>query len=189
MKPRVIRMLSVFAIVVFVFTTMILVVSAQDGKYPSPPRLLGGRVDDSPTGAHSNTVWEIDQPEIYLIRLQGAPLAAYRGGLPGLEATNPGVRGERKLDANSPASIAYRDYLLARQAEFIAKAENLLSRKLQIKHHYYAANNGLAVYLSAEEASRVRSLPEVIFIQPNFERQLETDVTPQWIGRHQASDW
>ena len=47
-----------------------------------------------------------------IIRLNDLPLASYRGGIPGLQATNPYARGERKLDARSADSIAYRDYLL-----------------------------------------------------------------------------
>jgi uncharacterized repeat protein (TIGR01451 family) len=119
---------------------------------------------------------------VYLVRLQDPPLAAYRGEVSGLAATNPRELGQRKLDATSPASLAYRDYLLARQDAFLARLEAELGRKLEVRYRYYAANNGLALYLTAEEAARTRQMPEVIFIQPNFKRQLDTDVSNAWIG-------
>ncbi len=40
--------------------------------------------------------------------------------------------------------------------------ENQLSRVVEVKYQYYAANNGLAVYLTAEEAAKIRTLPEVV---------------------------
>ncbi len=124
----------------------------------------------------------LGQQEVYLIRLREAPLAAYRGEIPGLEATNPGARGENKLDARSAASQAYREYLLAKQAEYIQKLEAKLGRTVAVKFQYYAATNGLALYLTPEEVDQVRQLPETSFIQPNYMRYLDTDVSPQWIG-------
>lgn len=51
-----------------------------------------------------------------------------------------------------------------------------------VTHQYYAANNGLAVYLIPEEVAQIESLSEVQFIQPNFRRYIMTDVSPAWIG-------
>lgn len=124
----------------------------------------------------------LDQTGIFLIRLRDMPLASYRGEIPGLGATNPRALGERRLNLYSPDSQAYQDYLLAKQAEFIQKLEAKLGRQVEVKFQYYAATNGLAVYLTADEAEQARQIPEAAFVQPNFIRQLETDVSPQWIG-------
>ena len=184
MKTIVKRTIGIIFGLAFVFATMIILVKAQGGELGFKSKtvyLMDGKVDDSIPVAAKRTR-EIDQPQIYLIRLQEPPLASYRGEIPGLEATNPGARGERKLNPNSPASIAYKDYLLSKQDEFIKRAEEMLDRSLDVKYHYYAANNGLAIYLTPSEAAKVKTLPEVKFMQPNFERKLMTDVSPQWIG-------
>ena len=163
---------------------MVILVSAQGAEIVSSAslvHLMGGRVDDS-VRVVPKQPREIDQPAIYLIRLQGDPLAVYSGDIPGLEATSRSARGGVKLDASSPASTAYRDYLLGLQDEFIDLVEDLLERQIEVKYQYYAANNGLAVYLTPAEAAQVRTLPDVKFMQPDFERQLTTDVGPDWIG-------
>ncbi len=72
--------------------------------------------------------------------------------------------------------------LQARQDAFLARLENQLGRAVEVRFRYYAANNGLALLLTPEEAEQARAFPEVIFIQPNFERQLDTDVSNAWIG-------
>ena len=45
---------------------------------------------------------------VYIVQLVDAPLALYSGGIPGLAATNPTAVGDKKLDANSTTSLAYR---------------------------------------------------------------------------------
>jgi len=51
----------------------------------------------------------------YIVQLSDPPLASYRGGVPGLAATNPAALGAVKLDPASPASRAYLNYLDQRQ--------------------------------------------------------------------------
>lgn len=148
----------------------------------NPVQPVPGEVEASVNFIESRQGIDPNASDIYLVRLVDPPLAAYRGGIAGLEATNPRVRGENKLNPLSPASLAYRDYLLAQQAAFIEKLEGLAGRKIEVKFQYYAANNGLALYLSGEEAALAASLPEVVFVQPNFRRELQTDVSPAWIG-------
>jgi subtilisin-like proprotein convertase family protein len=137
---------------------------------------------DGPAPAAASESIEATGPAIYLIRLSDPPLTTYRGGIAGLEATNPKVRGERKLDVNSPASQAYLEYLAAQQAQFIAGMEQVLGRSVEVKYHYTIANNGLAVWLSPDEAETVAQMPGVDFIQRNFERELHTDASVAYMG-------
>ena len=148
----------------------------------NPGQSLNQWVSEQPGLLETRQGVELGEAQIFLIRLRDKPLASYRGEILGLEATNPSVRGERKLDAKNQASLAYRDYLLAKQDEFIAQMETVLGRQVLVKFQYYAATNGLAVYLTAEEAELVKTLPQLEYIQPNFQRQLDTDTTPAWIG-------
>jgi hypothetical protein len=60
------------------------------------------------------------EPALYIVQLEGAPLASYRGGVRGLQATSPAVTGESKLDVQSAASQAYLNYLAEQQDQFLA---------------------------------------------------------------------
>ncbi len=122
------------------------------------------------------------EPALYIIQLADAPLASYRGGVAGLEATNPSARGERRLDANSPASVAYLNYLEGEQAQAIASVEAALGRSVEVPFQYRAAYNGFAARLTPEEAAIVAGLPGIVQVQREFVRYPTTDVGPTWIG-------
>lgn len=176
------RITGLLAIMVILCLGMAVLVRAETGESPIPDvNPVGSKVEDG-FDISTKPLREIDQPGVYIIRLNDLPLASYRGGIPGLEATNPYARSERKLDANSPESTAYRDYLLEKQAEFIARMDNRLNRAVEVKDQYYAATNGMAVVLSPEEARQIKEFPEVAYIQPEFMRYLTTDVSPDWLG-------
>ena len=119
---------------------------------------------------------------IFLIRLEDAPLASYRGGLAGLDATSTVVTGDRKLDVNAPESIAYVEYLEAEQATFVSRMEKTIGHSVDVRFTYTNSNNGMAVWLTPDEAARIAKLPGVAFVQPDFERELQTDTGPGWIG-------
>ena len=89
-------------------------VNGQDANYS---RVLNGR---SPSAAWTPTLLQAEEitlkdcskgTGVYIVQLVDAPLALYTGGVPGLAATNPAAAGNKKLDANTPASLAYRAYL------------------------------------------------------------------------------
>ncbi|HSD85332.1 MAG TPA: S8 family serine peptidase, partial [Anaerolineae bacterium] len=121
-------------------------------------------------------------PAIYMIRLADSPLAAYSGGIPGLQATSPQTTGERKLNVNSPAARAYTDYLAGKRVQAIASVEKALNRSVKVVYQYYTANNGFAASLTPAEAAIVANLPGVIFVQRDYKQELQTDAGPAWIG-------
>jgi hypothetical protein len=160
---------------------MILVLAVPVGALPDPGRAPGPAADDGAPAAPAPDSTPTD-PAVYIIRLEGAPLSSYTGGIPGLEATNPAVRGESKLDAKSPASVAYLDYLAERQAQFIATMRQSLGHPVEVVYQYSAAFNGLAVRLTGAEAHAVNSLPGVLNVQRETIEQPDTDAGPTWIG-------
>jgi uncharacterized repeat protein (TIGR01451 family) len=119
---------------------------------------------------------------IFLIRLDDEPLATYRGGIVGLTATSTDVTGDRKLDVTDPDSVAYVDYLKASQATFVARMEKAIGHDADVRYTYTNSNNGMAVWLTPDEAGQMMKLPGVAFVQPDFERELQTDTGPGWIG-------
>ena len=122
------------------------------------------------------------EPAIYIIQLEAAPVASYRGGVEGLEATNPSVQGQVQLDTQSPESVAYADYLEERQAEFLISAEQVIKHPLKVDYQYKYAFNGLAAELTPKEAEEIAKLPSVVRVERDVMLQPTTDVGPEWIG-------
>ncbi len=118
----------------------------------------------------------------YIIQLDNASLAAYRGGIEGLAATSPRVTGAAKLDVNSPESQAYLAYLAKKRSDFLQQASEKVGRELTPDRVFDVVYGGLTLQLSPEEAAQVASLPMVRRVQKNFMRQPLTDSGPKWIG-------
>ena len=120
--------------------------------------------------------------ERYIVQLSAAPLASYRGGILGLAPTNPAVLGTVKLDSASAASRAYLDYLAQQQNSFLVNAQLTVGRPLLAIANYRYAFNGVALVLTAAEATRVSRMSGVKLVQSERTYQLQTDVGPAWIG-------
>jgi subtilisin family serine protease len=118
----------------------------------------------------------------YIIQLTDSPLASYRGGVPGLAATNPAARGQSKLDPTSAPSRAYLGYLERRQTAFRATLAHSVGRPVAIPFVYQYAYDGVAALLSAKEAAAVARLPNVVHVEKEQTLHLQTDVGPTWIG-------
>jgi subtilisin family serine protease len=121
-------------------------------------------------------------PSLHIVLLDAPPLAAYRGGIAGLAATDPTVTGARRLDARSAASRAYLAHLRSQQTDQLARIGAALGRTVQAVHRYDAVLNGFAVALSGDEAQRVEALPGVDRVVREAILELQTDVGPAWIG-------
>ena len=129
-----------------------------------------------------------DERSIYIIRLDAPPVASYEGGIAGLKATSPRATGARKLDINSPASVAYTDYLAKEQAGFVDEMNQALGRRVEVSHQYRAAFNGMAVNLTLDEAVEVAGLPGAASVMPDWVEHIQTDVGPAWIGAESIWD-
>ncbi|MFQ5435667.1 MAG: hypothetical protein ACE5FD_12390, partial [Anaerolineae bacterium] len=107
---------------------------------------------------------EENKPAIYLIRFMEPALAAYEGGINGYAPTSAKATSRIQLDASTTASIAYRDFLLAKQADRLLEMERMLDRSVEVEFQYYAGNNGMALWLTPQEAIRIEKMPGVVFI-------------------------
>ncbi len=119
---------------------------------------------------------------LYILQLSDPPVASYRGGIDGFAATSPAITGARKLDARSSAALAYASYLEDVQRQFLSDVEQALGVRLAVKYQYFHAINGMALYLTAEQAAQVGQLPGVLHIEPDTAHPIDTDVGPTWIG-------
>jgi subtilisin family serine protease len=118
----------------------------------------------------------------YIIELDGEPAATYQGGVSDLAATSPLATGAVQLDAEAPATVAYVDYLLARQASFAETMNRALGRDVQLLFNYRFVLNGVAAAISAQEAEIVAGLPGVLRVTANTMEHVDTDAGPEWIG-------
>ena len=125
---------------------------------------------------------EESETGMYIVRLQDASLAAYRGGVAGLRATSPEVTGARQLDDSTADSQAYLNYLDARQGELLRNMQNAYGHPVEAVFEYQHVLNAVAVRISHAEALRAFNLPGVIAVYPDVIRHLDTDVGPTWIG-------
>jgi subtilisin family serine protease len=119
---------------------------------------------------------------IYIVRLQDASLAAYKGGVAGFQATSPEATGERKLDPSTPNSQAYLDYLGGKQSELLGNMAKAFGHPVEAVYQYKNVLNAVAVRIDHAEALQAFDLPGVMTVYPDLIRQLETDVGPILIG-------
>jgi subtilisin family serine protease len=147
--------------------------SADTSVRPGPASIGG-----TGTGAPKSALG----PEYYIVQLVDEPLAAYDGSIPGRPPTSPSVTGAAKLDASAPASVSYLNYLTVKQDSFVRTAARTVGHPVKVLHHYQYALNGVAVWLSPQEAARLATLPGVVHIERNSYESLDTDVGPHWIG-------
>ena len=95
---------------------------------------------------------------LYVVQLVQAPVATYGGGTAGYAATKPG-KG-KKLDAGSGAAQSYAGYLNAKHDSALEKVGG--GNKV---YDYTAVFNGFAAQLTAEQASRLELLKDVVVVE------------------------
>ncbi len=123
----------------------------------------------------------------YIVQLDAAPLASYRGGLAGFTATSPSITRE-SLERSRPAVRAYTDYLVRRQDDALAAVRSRIGHSVTTRFRYQAAFNGFAVSLTPKEAAQVATLDGVRLVQREFVDQPQTDRGPAFIGAAEIWD-
>lgn len=119
----------------------------------------------------------------YLIEFTDAGVLYYQGGVAGLRATAAdGTARARKFDASSADAMNYRRYLRDRQAAQIDTLAGVLGHSLEISHRYEITHSGIAVLLTADEAAKLASAPDVKSIQKEQSYTLDTYRGPTFIG-------
>lgn len=120
--------------------------------------------------------------DTYIVLLKGDSLASYSGGVAGLRATSPEQTGAVKLDITSADSVAYLDYLHAKQDAFLASLQSRLGRGAEFKFRYDVVLNGFAMELSAADAKSIAKMDTVRMVVKDEIRQLDTDTSPEFLG-------
>ena len=122
----------------------------------------------------------------FTVQLTEPSLATYEGDNAIFAAAPRDESG--KIAVNSPEAIAYLQHLNANMDSFIAKAESLLGRDLEVLYRYDYVLNGFSARMNLEEAALLRKQPGVreVFVDDVY--YLDTDVSPEFIGIDQVWD-
>ncbi|HET6447242.1 MAG TPA: S8 family serine peptidase, partial [candidate division Zixibacteria bacterium] len=189
-KRKIFNILALLMVISMLAAT----VSAQpsrNGTAKQPEFTAAEAVEVVPASNTSRVIGEIKGATglaDYIVMLESAPVAFYRGEVDGLEATNAAALGQTKLDVNSDASRAYVDYLEAEHATFVSKLDAQTGREVELVFDYYYAFNGMAVTLTPSEAAAALTLPGVRQIQRDYDSYIDTDAGPAWIGADHVWD-
>src|SRR5215212_10211372 len=108
----------------------------------------------------------------WIVQLNGAPLATYRGGVPGLRATAAVETGASRLDVSTTRSRAYVSHLRSVQRAFAKR----LARRLpgiHVQRTYQVVLNGLAVKMNRGQAAVARRLKGVRAVTPDIPYRLQ----------------
>ena len=148
----------------------------------------------------------VQEPELagnhnYIIRLTDKPVATYRGGVAGLEATAPNYAGDfnerltsakgkttaskrasLKLDMNSRAVKDYQNYLSTKQAEFLNESAKIIGSRFEPVAQLNVAFNGVVANMTQAQARKIAAMSEVAFVEREQFIALDTDRGPELIG-------
>lgn len=131
---------------------------------------------------------ESTAPAMYIVQLQDAPLASYRGDVNSLAATSPAASGARKLLTDSQASRSYRSYLTRQRTTVLDQMTTLVGGRLDVRYTYDVAFNGVGVMLTPADAAQVAQLPGVVHVTRAAIQYPQTDAGPRWIKANSVWD-
>jgi subtilisin family serine protease len=124
------------------------------------------------------------QRSTYIVVFKEAPLASYKGTVPGIGAPERyrDERGTLRLDTDGANSQEYVDYLQVRQEQMEARMTTMLGRDVEPRLTMQHALNGMIVDLSDSEVRAMRGMSDVRLVEAYREYALDTDTGPTLIG-------
>jgi subtilisin family serine protease len=111
----------------------------------------------------------------YIVRLDDAPVATYRGNVHGLAATRP-APGE-KVSRTATAVTDYRSFLASQRAR-VLKAGGVS----KTVYSYTYAFNGFSADLSADQAQKLAHTAGVVSVTKQKTYQVDTVQTPHYLN-------
>lgn len=117
-----------------------------------------------------------------LVKLAHAPVATYRGGIPGFAATSPAVTGHPLR--GGAAERAYEQFLADQEELFGQAARRVPGVKLG--QRLRTVYGGMALSIPANRVGELLDLPGVAAVQRDELRQPLTDSSTQFIGADQV---
>ena len=109
---------------------------------------------------------------LYIVGFAGKPLATYSGGVKGFHATRP-VRGAR-INTHTFNANRYSHYLANRQHTVLNRS-GIVSKPV---YRFTTVLNGVALELTAQQASKLRGAPGVTMVEKNRIVTIQTSSKP-----------
>ena len=109
---------------------------------------------------------------LYIVGFSGKPLATYSGGVKGFHATRP-VKGAR-INTHTFNANRYSHYLANRQHTVLNRS-GIVSKPV---YRFTTVLNGVALELTAQQASKLRGAPGVTMVEKNRMVTIQTSSKP-----------
>jgi subtilisin family serine protease len=130
------------------------------------------------------------KPVSVMVKLDYDALGSYTGDIRGYAATSPQVT-KKKLNAKSPAAVAYTNYITSRESAFTGALKSAIPAA-SVRRAYRTVYGGVSVTLPADKVSALLSLPNVSAVQADALHKLDAatvnDDDASFIGGQVAYD-
>lgn len=143
---------------------------------------LGMAFQPSAMAQNLSTEESVAALQSYIIRFAEPGLLYNTGQQRGYAATAPQALGQRKLDANTPDALSYRQLLKSQQDAYVQAINTKIARTVKVSHNYDVTMSGIAALLHPSEVAAIRSINGVASVELAGEFYLNTDAGPNWIG-------
>lgn len=174
--------------VIVIFVICSLFSFAHGAKVDS--RVLGDPVN-SKVKVNKKSKRDIDQ--LYMLVLEGNPLATYKGNLVSLSATSISVNHQNKvnksntLNVHSTESRQYLAHLARQQSSVLKLVKSTLKRNILVKNNYHIALNAFSLELTQDENKALQAVEGIKQVVKIKKRYLTSDSGPSYIKA--ASAW
>jgi subtilisin family serine protease len=155
---------------------LILTIGALLGSAPLVPLTAVAQANAGQDSAKAVNV------SLYMITFVEPGVLYNKGQRSGYASTALEDSGSRKLNAQRPEVIAWRDFLNNQQDNYLAAMDAAVARKINVIHRYDISFNGVSAELTEAEAAQVRALPGVKSVEADKIYELNTDAGPAFIG-------
>ncbi|MFL6067443.1 MAG: S8 family serine peptidase [Gaiellaceae bacterium] len=172
------RRIVLVAIPILLLATAVASAGGSSGSTQAQP---GGKATAAPSHSTKKINLATYPAKRWIVQLNGAPLATYRGGVSGYRATATASTGASRLDATSTRSRAYVSHLRSVQNAFAQRLARTLPG-VRVQRSYQVVLNGLAVKMNRGQAAIARRMSGVRAVTPDVPYHLDMFSTPQQIG-------
>ncbi len=116
-----------------------------------------------------------------IVKLADAPVASYTGGVNGFKATNPEIRGQTRLKLKSTDTVRYRSYVNVKQDTFVKRLKSKVPGT-KVTGRTDLVLNSVSALVPVDSVASIAAMPGVAAVLPDVLEQVQTDVSPQFIG-------
>ncbi|MEJ2911141.1 S8 family serine peptidase [Pseudoalteromonas sp. C12FD-1] len=112
----------------------------------------------------------------YIIQLEDEPLATYKGGIVGLEATSAAVTGDSKVNLSSAPALKYSSYLKAKQKSVAQVAASVSGGS--VSHSFSTLFNGIVIEGEQGQREKLAKLAGVkkVFLDTEYHTLMDASI-------------